>query len=87
VRLKGIPSTLAGEAAVASGLVAVILDPYTAQLFRLAGLLVYEASTREEAVKAIREVEARRDVALLLVAAELYDQVAEELEALRRSSR
>ena len=64
--------------------VAVIADSYTAQLYRLMGAIAYEASTVEEAARALREVESNANVGVLLVASELYDQLADEIEAVRR---
>ncbi len=64
--------------------IAVVADPYTAQLYRIIGARAYEASSKEEAVRALREVEADPTIGVLLVASELYDQVEDEVERLRR---
>ncbi len=72
---------------MAESRIAVVADPYTAQLFRMTGLLVYEATSREEALKALEDLERTPDVKLVLIAAELYDQVSDAVDALRRRRR
>jgi V/A-type H+-transporting ATPase subunit F len=67
--------------------VAIVADPYTAQLYRLVGAKAFEASTRHEAVEALRKVATDAEIGLVLVAAEIYDQVEDEVERLRKTRR
>ena len=60
----------------------VVADPYTVYAFRLLGAEGRPVRDPREAEEALRELEAREDVGLILLSAELFDDVEEAVRGL-----
>ncbi len=67
--------------------IAVIADPYTASLYRLLGVTVYEASTSGEAEEALEKITSVEDIGLVFIAAEYYDVLEEAIKKARKKRR
>ncbi len=65
--------------------IVAVADPYTVHALRLIGVEGYPVNTAAEAKKVIRELEVREDVGLVLVSAELFDEIEDAIEQLQRS--
>jgi len=59
--------------------VAVIADSYTSSLFKLVGAEIFNADTLDAARKALQEVAKRADIGLVLIAAEYYDMLTQDI--------
>ena len=64
--------------------IVVIADPYTAALYRLLGVTVYEAATSGEARRALADAIEREDTGIVFIAAEYYTVLEEDISAARR---
>jgi len=65
--------------------IVVVADPYTAYALRLIGAESYPVDSAEEARRVLAELEAREDVGLVLVSAELFEEISDSVERLQRS--
>ncbi|ABM80639.1 V-type ATP synthase subunit F [Hyperthermus butylicus] len=64
----------------------VIADPYTVYAFRMLGVEGYPVGNAEEARGVLRSLQSRRDVAIVFVSAELYDELAGDIETLEKAN-
>lgn len=65
--------------------IVAVADPYTVYALRLIGVEGYPVTSTEEARKVIKELEIREDVGLVLVSAEIFDDIREAIDELQRN--
>ena len=71
---------------MAEGRIVVVADPYTVYALRMLGAEGYPVNSVEEARSILRELSRREDIAILFVSAELYEQVAEDIEQVEKAN-
>ncbi|MET1100955.1 MAG: V-type ATP synthase subunit F [Pyrodictiaceae archaeon] len=61
---------------------AVVADPYTSTLYRMLGAIALGAKDSDEARRALEELSTRDDVGVVLVAAEYYKNIEDDVRRL-----
>jgi V/A-type H+-transporting ATPase subunit F len=64
--------------------IVAIADPYTVYALRLIGVEGYPVTSSEEAKRILKNIELREDVGLVLVSAEIFDEISDAISALQR---